>query len=453
MQIKNLKIKGLYGYIDKDIDFYNDMTLLVGINGSGKTSILNILNWVLKPSLPNLCVTEFKTIELSVNFKGISYEILCRHTKSLFQYHIKSEKDTFHPLSVRIVKDPSEIKNDEAIRANLIERYTGLGPDEKEKKTWDLILTFPNPTIIGLDRNLYTEEKEHIYVEDNLRRRVIKRSAISSTSPLDRVKEIVNTEYRKRKNSILNLTDDMKNHLMLSTFDGSITLESFTKGIKYKLNLDQIKNAEQRVDEYFNKVEKKILSETEKNTIATYFSQLKDITSQYQATPKDDSVKLLYGLNASQFVKVNKLLKQFEKFETESKKALEQITVYLETLNFFLKDSAKQILFKEDTSELSFNTLDKNNKIVTEYKDIKFLSSGEQQILILFSYIAFNSHDGKIFIIDEPELSLHIKWQEDFLTKLENITPKSTQLILATHSPILANKKKNKAKVLLPYND
>ena len=70
----------------------------------------------------------------------------------------------------------------------------------------------------------------------------------------------------------------------------------------------------------------------------------------------------------------------------------------------------------------------------------------------MFSYIAFNSKDGRIFIIDEPELSLHIKWQEDFLEQLEKITPISTQLILATHSPILANKKKSKAKLLLPYN-
>ena len=44
MQINKLKITGLYGYIDKTIEFYDDMTLLVGINGSGKTSILNILN-------------------------------------------------------------------------------------------------------------------------------------------------------------------------------------------------------------------------------------------------------------------------------------------------------------------------------------------------------------------------------------------------------------------------
>ncbi|HXD92844.1 MAG TPA: AAA family ATPase [Bacteroidia bacterium] len=92
-----------------------------------------------------------------------------------------------------------------------------------------------------------------------------------------------------------------------------------------------------------------------------------------------------------------------------------------------------------------------HGKVITEFKDIRFLSSGEQQLLILFSYVAFN-RDGRVFIIDEPELSLHIKWQEDFLTQLERITAKSTQLILATHSPILVSKKKDKAKLLLPYN-
>ena len=43
MKIDTLVISNLYGYINKEIDFNNDLTLLVGINGSGKTSILNII--------------------------------------------------------------------------------------------------------------------------------------------------------------------------------------------------------------------------------------------------------------------------------------------------------------------------------------------------------------------------------------------------------------------------
>lgn len=452
MQIDKLIIKGLYGYIDKTINFNEDLTLLVGINGSGKTSILNIINWVLRPSIPNLCVTEFKSIQLFFQFKSVKYEVLCKHNKSSFTYTLKTEKEKYNPLVVRITTPPSEIKNDDGTKLSLIQQYSQLSPDQKEKKTWDLIATFPNPTVIGLDRNLYAEESEKIFIEENLRGRIVKKGSIQGLSPLDRVKEIVNREYRKKKNSILNLTSNLKNHLMLSTFAGSITIESFTSGIRHKLNITQIEGAEKRVNDYFQNFEKKALSIDEQKTITNYFAQLKDITVQYQNNPNDEKVKLLYGLNASQFVKVNKLLKEFEKFELDTNKALEQITTYINTLNFFLKDSAKKLLFKEDTAELSFHTLDKNGNIITEFKDIKFLSSGEQQILILFSYIAFNSQDGKLFIIDEPELSLHIKWQEDFLNQLENITPKGTQLILATHSPILASKKREKATVLMPYN-
>lgn len=453
MRILNLKIEKLYGYIDKNIDFNDDLTLLVGINGSGKTSILNLLNWIISPSLPNLCITEFKTITLSFQLKNELYEVLCKHNKTTFHYNIKSSKKKYNPLIVKLHKHPSDIHNDEILRAQLIENYTGLTPDDKEKETWELVSTFPNPNIIGLDRNLYTEESGNkIYYDEGPKSRLIRKHGKVNISPLDRVKELINREYRKRKNQVLNHTNSLKNHLMLSTFDGSITIESFTSGIRYKLTLTQIENAENRVNDYFKKFEETSFSNSERETIDNYFAQLKNITKQYQKDPKNESTKLLYGLNANQFIKVRKLLTEFEKFEAKSQKIMEDIQVYIETLNFFLKDSAKRILFKEDTSELTFSTLDKNGKVITEYKDINYLSSGEQQVLILFSYIAFNSSDGKIFIIDEPELSLHIKWQEDFLEKLDLITPKSTQLILATHSPILANKKKNKAITLLPYN-
>jgi predicted ATP-binding protein involved in virulence len=49
MKILSLRIKGLYGYLDKDIDFNTDINLLVGINGSGKTSVFNLINSKLSP--------------------------------------------------------------------------------------------------------------------------------------------------------------------------------------------------------------------------------------------------------------------------------------------------------------------------------------------------------------------------------------------------------------------
>lgn len=450
MKIKSLKVESLYGYIDKKINFNSDITLLVGINGSGKTSILNLINWLISPSLPQLCVTEFKTLTLTFDYKNESYEIRCKHNKATFHYIIKSSIREYNPLVVRLYQHPKDIKNDEYLRTSLIESYTGLSPDNSEKETWEIISSFPNPTIIGLDRNLFTEESSNKkYFEERINTKITRKIV----SPLERVKELINREYRKRKNEVSNLTNSLKNHLMLSSFDGSITLEALASGIRYKLTLNQIESAEKNINGYFQNFEQDSLTEENQTILNSYFTQLKSIVKKFQETPNDSDVKLIYGLNANQFIKIRKLLKEFEKFELRSLKAMEQIQNYLNTLNYFLNDSAKQILFREDTSELTFNNLDKNGEIITEHKDISFLSSGEQQVLILFSYIAFNSGDGRIFIIDEPELSLHIKWQEDFLEKLEMITPPGTQLILATHSPILANKKREKAIVLLPYNE
>lgn len=41
-----------------------------------------------------------------------------------------------------------------------------------------------------------------------------------------------------------------------------------------------------------------------------------------------------------------------------------------------------------------------------------------------------------VFIVDEPELSLHIAWQEKFVDAIREANPK-VQLILATHSPAI----------------
>ncbi|UZT97384.1 AAA family ATPase [Chryseobacterium fluminis] len=452
MQINKIIIKNLYGYIDKSIEFNDDLTLLVGINGSGKTSILNIINWVLKPSIENLCITQFDYIQLFFTFNNDDYEIKCQHDKIKFAYNIKRNKVKFHPLIVKIITPPSELNENESLRDSLITQYARLKPDSEEQETWELISTFPSPTVIGLDRNLYAEESEYLYYESS-HESIANRKSISKYSPLDRVKDILNKEYRRKKNEILKLTNNLKNHLMLSSFEGSITLDSISVTSRNKLTINQIEKAEKRVNDYFINIEKSVLDNTAKKIISNFFTNLKEVIIKYDENSTDPTFKLLYNLNSSQFVKVNKLLKEFEQFDTESNKKLEKIINFIDTLNFFLKDSSKKILFKDDTAELCFHTLDRRGEILNPYRDLRFLSSGEQQLLILFSYIAFNSQDGKIFIIDEPELSLHIKWQEDFLDQLERITPSGIQLILATHSPILANKKRIKTKILLPYNE
>jgi energy-coupling factor transporter ATP-binding protein EcfA2 len=63
------------------------------------------------------------------------------------------------------------------------------------------------------------------------------------------------------------------------------------------------------------------------------------------------------------------------------------------------------------------------------------LSSGEKQLLLLLCNVLAAGDEASIFIIDEPELSLNVKWQRKLVDALLECTKKSrTQFVLATHS-------------------
>lgn len=65
------------------------------------------------------------------------------------------------------------------------------------------------------------------------------------------------------------------------------------------------------------------------------------------------------------------------------------------------------------------------------------LSSGEQHLLVLFFRLIFGDlSNGQLVLIDEPELSLHPRWQLRFIDNLMEIRKISkVDFILATHSP------------------
>ena len=68
------------------------------------------------------------------------------------------------------------------------------------------------------------------------------------------------------------------------------------------------------------------------------------------------------------------------------------------------------------------------------------LSSGEKQILIQVFELLFRADSGMLVMIDEPELSLHMMWQMNYLKNLSQISQlRGFQCIVATHSPQVFN--------------
>ncbi len=99
--------------------------------------------------------------------------------------------------------------------------------------------------------------------------------------------------------------------------------------------------------------------------------------------------------------------------------------------------SALNNLFLETNKIIEFN----NNKLVVKLTDgtqIDFnqLSSGERQVIFIFLKVVIASVDGALILMDEPEISLHLSWQEKLLNEIRKINTTS-QIIIVTHSPAM----------------
>ena len=106
---------------------------------------------------------------------------------------------------------------------------------------------------------------------------------------------------------------------------------------------------------------------------------------------------------------------------------------FLGTVNIFYEDSNKKLEI-DTVGQLIVRRPDGNECT------IEGLSSGERQLLVIFAHSFFNQNN--VFIIDEPELSLHLGWQEKLADTIFSANP-SSQFILATHSPEIIAGNKN----------
>lgn len=102
----------------------------------------------------------------------------------------------------------------------------------------------------------------------------------------------------------------------------------------------------------------------------------------------------------------------------------------------------KRFLYKDMTANR------KDGFVFTTPRGIRLtlenLSSGEQHELVLFYELLFKALPGSLIMIDEPEISLHVVWQEQFLQDVQEITRlANVDLLIATHSPDIIDGHRN----------
>jgi predicted ATP-binding protein involved in virulence len=207
-------------------------------------------------------------------------------------------------------------------------------------------------------------------------------------------------------------------------------------------------------------------------TVEKYAKDLADILNQ----KKQEETTLSEKLTTTQFNRIKDCVpldeKEYkERFEAflEKYHQLEMLGIYSEPLKYadytenrqyltvFLEDFEQRInLYNEVIMKASLfkNMMDEKeltHKKITINKDIGFsiltdagqelklsyLSSGEQQEIIFLYEFLFKVTEDSLVLIDEPETSMHIEWQRQFIPDLKKIRQVNNNLsfLIATHSP------------------
>ena len=91
------------------------------------------------------------------------------------------------------------------------------------------------------------------------------------------------------------------------------------------------------------------------------------------------------------------------------------------------------------------------NKFGAEF-DINSLSSGEKQLFLRAMTLKMLDINNSVILIDEPEISLHPKWQQKIVKVYEEIG-ENNQIIIATHSPHIVSSVKSESLKLLVKSD
>lgn len=152
---------------------------------------------------------------------------------------------------------------------------------------------------------------------------------------------------------------------------------------------------------------------------------------------------------------------------------IEDIPFYISSRIYYIANTEEELTLKEVKEKVNaeingvFDILDLDVKLTGLSKDeknmpifvnssgdefdINELSSGEKQLFLRTLSIKMLEPENSIILIDEPELSLHPKWQQRIIDVYKKIG-KNNQIIVATHSPHVLGSVSNENIFLLSKN-
>lgn len=428
-KIEYFKIRKLFNQYDVELFLEEDVNIFIDENGMGKTTILNCLYGVLSGRLEKLDNIVFEKIQ--IKFENNKELILER--KDLIRYLEENVYDT--PRYRRM-------------------RHTNLGNifSEKEKEELRDIAREANFSFEEI-KNYAIRVSEVYGMPLRMARDEIERYIFALSRPDEygdekkaivfkkKIEELVEEEvlyfptYRRIEEDLSKLgldvdKDSLKNKLIqfgMSDVENRINMiletirkaamTGFTKmtGVLLKQYLDNkvVNDGKQSIDEEKLNIALERIGEEIETSDKIKIRKLVSDGTIY----KDSNEHLL-----------NLIVNLIESYEKQSFYD-EKVKKFKDVCNGYL-DGKKYVY---DESNLTLEIYRDNYR---KPINLKNLSSGEKQVLSIFSKLYLDDEKPCIILFDEPELSLSIKWQEHFLPDIME-SQKCKMLIAVTHSPFI----------------
>lgn len=406
--IKHIDIEGLWNIKSFKTDLHRDINILIGQNGSNKTTFLNLIEACLMIEIHKLQQLTFNTVSfLLENSNGDHQTIKVKKTKNdnwiEYDYYIGDQK--FKISSLEEFGDfYHRFGMNSSIRENIFQIRGIL--NEMVNMSW-----------LSVDRNTENNEdkKRYINVVDKKLDDLTKKLALYRLKLLEGVNKCTH-ELNTEVLSLL-LYDEKTDSLDLNDIEKFASLDAREiKASLYRV-FNQMGNMRQMSDR-----------------IQTHIKQLTEAIERIrtgQSLMMNDIAALVLISKTIAMIELSK------KHKEAVDKLMEPIDTYNKILQRFIKD--KEFTFSEESGQLQIEWIvdSKNHDNMNAKLEYYSLSSGEKQLLILLTQTLLQEKQPYIFIADEPELSLHIEWQRNIINAINDLNP-NAQVIVATHSPEIA---------------
>lgn len=147
MKITKLHAENVHGYLPIDVSFFDDLTFLTGLNGSGKTSALRLLMALLTPNINELGAISFSHAEVTI--WDDEQEVVVTATKSIEGVELKTSlSDEILRVSRVELESLLEAKRSDDLRPQKREMY-------QSNPVFQTISKISTPMFLGLDRRFF----------------------------------------------------------------------------------------------------------------------------------------------------------------------------------------------------------------------------------------------------------------------------------------------------------